>query len=341
MTATTSPSSARRPTMTDVAARAGVSLKTVSRVINKVPSVDPKLAARVNAAAEELRFSPNFVASSLRSSLRTATIGLLIKDVENEFYATIISAVSEVASRRGWQLIVSNSGENPADEMEAILELCRRRVDGLLIVPTGGDHSSLQVEIDRGIPLVFLDRAPENLVADAVLIDDVEGARAGMAHLISLGHTRVTALVDTVMMSTMSRRAEGMRRAFLDASLDPTSLEIIYDIARPEQASAEIVRALAADDPPTAFMCGNNRSGLGSLTALWELQRPEPLVMFDDFYLSQLMPMPFTVISYDVRAIGRVGAELLFRRIDGEVFEPQTVVLPTRLVARGIHSSPD
>jgi LacI family transcriptional regulator len=322
--------------MTDVAARAGVSLKTVSRVVNNVPSVDVELATRVRAAAADLNFIPNSLASSLRSSVRTSTIGLLIKDVENEFYATIISAVSEVATSRGWQLIVSNSGENPADEMEAILELCRRRVDGLLVVPTGGDHAALQVEIDRGIPVVFLDREPKNLAADAVLIDDIEGARRGITRLIEQGHTRIVALVDTVMMSTMVRRVQGMRAAFTDAGLDANLLDVIYDIARPEQARAEVLKALARQDPPTAFMCGNNRSGVGALTALWELRRPESLVMFDDFYLSQLMPMPFTVVTYDIRAIGRVGAELLFRRIDGERFAPQTVVLPTRLINRGI-----
>lgn len=329
----------RRATMTDVAKLAGVSLKTVSRVINEVPTVDPDLAARVHQAAENLGFRPNFAAALLRSGDRTATIGLLVKDLGNEFYATIASAVAGVANTRGFQLITTHSGENPEDEMAAVKDLCRRRVDGLLIVPTGGDHAALKKEIELGIPMVFLDREPMNLEADCVLLDNFAGAYAGARKLLNEGHTSIAVLVDTLNMATMGRRLEGVRKAFEDYGVPFDSSLVFYDVSNPEQARSRVERLILGLNPPTAIFCGNNRSAIGALMALSATGRDVALVAFDDFYLSQLMPRSFTIIRYDNQALGSVGAELLFRRIDGDTSGPQTVVLPTELCQRGIDLS--
>ena len=219
MHATVSGAFPGRPTMADVARSAGVSLKTVSRVINGVSTVDVATAARVRDAAGQLGFRANFAASTLRSGSSSATIGLLIKDLSNEFYATIASGVAEVARAHQTQLITAHSGENAEDEMEATFDLCRRRVDGLLIVPTGGNHSALRSEIDLGIPLVFLDRNPVGLDADSVVIDNYAGARDATSNLIFEGHTRLGVLVDTLNMPTMRQRVEGIHAAFAAAGL--------------------------------------------------------------------------------------------------------------------------
>jgi LacI family transcriptional regulator len=326
----------RRPTMEDVAKEADVSLKTVSRVVNQVKTVNPELTERVLAAADRLGFRANFAASTLRSGLSTATIGLLIKDLSNEFYATIASAVADVARANGTQLITAHSGENPDDELEAIYELCRRRVDGLLIVPTGGDHSALRSEISLGIPMVFLDRRPSGLDADSVVIDNLVGARDGTLLLLREGHTRVAVLVDTLNMPTMRERLDGVRAAFAIAGVAFDESLVFTGVRGPAEASVHVERLLKLDDPPTAFFCGNNRSGIGVLRSLWEAGRPEPLVSFDDFHLASLMPRPFNVIAYDNRAMGTIGADLLFRRISGEMFDPVTKILPTTIYARGI-----
>jgi len=336
MDTTTSDASPRRPTMTDVARIAGVSLKTVSRVINGVATVDEDMAARVRAAAAQLRFRANFAASTLRSGSSSATIGLLTKDLSNEFYATIASGVADVARAHQTQLITAHSGENPEDEMEAIFDLCRRRVDGLLIVPTGGDHSVLRSEIDLGIPMVFLDRRPVGLDADSVVIDNFVGARDATLALISEGHTRIGVLVDTLNMPTMRQRVEGIQAAFTAERLPWDDSLLITDVRGPTEASIAVDRLLSLAAPPTAFFCGNNRSSIGALRTLWEQRRTEALVAFDDFQLAELMPRPFRVLRYDNRAMGALGAELLFRRISGEVFDPVTVVLPTELCPRGI-----
>lgn len=330
--------SPRRPTMTDVARLAGVSLKTVSRVINGVSTVDEAMAAQVRAAAVQLGFRANFAASTLRSGSSSATIGLLIKDLSNEFYGTIASAVAEVARANQTQLITAHSGENAEDEMEAIFDLCRRRVDGLLIVPTGGDHAALRSEIDLGIPMVFLDRSPVGLEADSVVIDNFVGARDATLTLISEGHTRIGVLVDTLNMPTMRQRVEGVRAAFTATGTTWDDALLVTNVRGPAEASVAVDELLSLPQPPSAFFCGNNRSSIGALRTLWERGRTEALVAFDDFQLAELMPRPFRVLRYDNRALGTLGAELLFRRIRGDVFDPVTLVLPTELCPRGITS---
>jgi len=329
-------SSRRRATMTDVARVAGVSLKTVSRVVNGMSSVDEGMAGRVRAAAMELGFRANFAASTLRSGSSSATIGLLIKDLSNEFYATIASGVAEVARAHHTQLITAHSGENAEDEMDAIFDLCRRRVDGLLIVPTGGDHSSLRSEIDLGIPMVFLDREPVGLDADSVTIDNYSGARAATLTLIAEGHSRIGVLMDTLNMPTMRQRVDGIQAACVSTGLPWDDSLLVTNVRGPEEARLAVGRLLLLDSPPTAFFCGNNRSSIGALRTLWERQSTEALVAFDDFALAELMPRPFRVLRYDNRALGTLGAELLFRRINGEIFDPVTVVLPTELCPRGV-----
>lgn len=328
----------RRPTMTDVAARAGVSLKTVSRVTNGVQTVDAELTQRVREAAKELGFRANFAASSLRSGTGSRTIGLLIKDLSNEFYGTIAAGVTEIAKVHGTQVITAVSGEDPADEMEAINELCRRRVDGLIIVPTNGDHSALRTEIDLGVPMVFVDRRPNNLLADSVVLNDFEGSFESVRQLLEAGHERIGVLVDTLKMDTMRLRLEGVRAAFAARNLDFDEALVGHDIHGPEEGRSFTERLLKLPDVPTAFFCANNRSAFGALKTLWDHQSTAALVCFDDFLLSDLMPRPITIVKYDTHALGTTAAKLLFRRIDGEDFAPQTVVIPTEVVERGINA---
>src|SRR5215203_4029873 len=144
--------------MVDVARHAGVSLKTVSRVVNKAPNVQQELVDRVLAAVDELGFRRNQLASALRSGQQTATVGLLIEEIANPFYATIAGVVAEVARAHDTLLITASSEEDADREQQLLRDLCSRRVDGLLIVPAAYDHSFLRAEVERGIPVVFLDR---------------------------------------------------------------------------------------------------------------------------------------------------------------------------------------
>lgn len=328
----------RHATMTDVARESGASLKTVSRVINGVTTVDPVLAERVRSAARELGFQPNQLAASLRSGGATRTVGIVIKDMSNEFYGGIAAAAADVAARRGWRLITAHSGENLEEEAEVILDLCRRRVDGLVIVPTSGDHAFLEPGL-AGIPVVFIDREAQGLEADSVVIDSAGGARDGVEALLADGHTRIAAITDTLRMQTMRERLDGVREALVGAGLTLDERLVVTEINTPGPAAEAAAAMLDGDDPPTAFFCGSNMSARGVLQLLWERRRDDVgLVCFDDFALAALMPRPLLCVSYSVRELGELAAEQLFRRIEGDTSAPQHVVVPTRVIERGIRA---
>src|SRR4051812_5123476 len=169
-----------RPTMRHVADKAGVSLKTVSRVINDEPGVAPDTADRVNAAIALLGFRRNDLARSLKKGTTSSTLGLVIEDVANPFYSGIAQAVADAATRRGFMLIIGSCEEDPERERELILALLRRRVAALLLAPAATDQKWLEQELKPATPVVFVDRPPNGLAADTVLIDNAGGARAAV-----------------------------------------------------------------------------------------------------------------------------------------------------------------
>ena len=204
----------RRPTLHDVAQQAGVSIKTASRVVNNVTTVDAALTERVREAISRLGYRPNQLASTLKSGAATSMIGLVLKDISNEFYASIALGVSSVASARTTQLITAASDEDIDSEQELglIFDLCRRRVDGMIIIPRGGDYAALRTEIDMGTPMVFLDREADGLVADSVLLDNAGGARAAATRLAELGHRRVGLVIHSLDLSPSAPATTGSWR---------------------------------------------------------------------------------------------------------------------------------
>src|SRR4051812_40423249 len=192
-----------RATMRDVAARAQVSLKTVSRVVNGEPGVAPETAERVHRAATELSFRLDLGARSLRrSDRRTATIGLVLENVDNPFSSALHRAVENVARQRGVAVLAGSLDEDTERERELVAAFASRRVDGLGIMPARTDHRYLLSERRGGTPMVFVDRSPGRLDADVVLSDNREGARAGVAHLISAGHRHIGFLGDLARIAT-------------------------------------------------------------------------------------------------------------------------------------------
>ncbi|MFF5179365.1 LacI family DNA-binding transcriptional regulator [Micromonospora sp. NPDC000316] len=325
--------------MVDVARHAGVSLKTVSRVVNDEP-VGQELLGRVLAAITELGFRRNDIARNLRSRQLNATVGLLIEEIANPFYATIASVAAEIAAAHGTMLITASSEEDPERERAVLQDFTQRRVDGLLVVPAGPDHSFLRREVELGVPVVFLDRPPQGLLADAVLLDNRGGGRAGVAALLDEGHRRVGLLLGAPSVSTMRERLTGARAALADAGVDPDESLLRDRLIAPEDAARAVATLLDLPDPPTAFFCGNNRLTVGALQELHRRGSDAALVGFDDFELAHLMPRPLTVVAYDTRELARVATERLFQRIAGDDSPPATTVLPTRLLRRGLPTQP-
>lgn len=321
-----------RPTMKDVAARAGVGLKTVSRVVNGEPGVTADTERRVQEAIEALGFRRNDSARVLRKG-RTASIGLVLEDLANPFYGPLSRAVEEVARAHGALLINGSSAEDPGREQELVLAFCARRVDGLIVIPAGTDHRYLEPELRAGVATVFVDRPAGRIEVDTVLTDSFGGARAGVAHLIAHGHRRIGFIGDQPRIHTAVERLRGYRAAMADAGLAVADGWVSLGSTEPGRVREALAAMLAGPDPVTALFAGNNRVTVTAVRELAGRSRPVALVSFDDIELADLLGI--TVVAQDSAALGRTAAERLFRRLDGSGEPPARLELPTRLIPRG------
>jgi LacI family transcriptional regulator, galactose operon repressor len=324
--------------MREVAALAGVSLKTVSRVINTEPAVSADVRSRVLAAIERLDYRHDHAASSLRRSDRkTSTIGVLLEDVANPFSSALHREIEDVALRRGVLVLAGSSDEDEAREQQLIAAFTSRRVDGLIIVPASHDHSYLLSERRAGTSMVFVDRPAAFLDADSILTDNQAGIRQGIDHLVAHGHRRIGYLGDLVTITTAAERYRGYEEALASngIAIDPELVRL--NVHGLERAEAAAYQMLTLPQPPTALLTGQNLLTIGTSRALHklELHHRIALVGFDDVLLADLLEPAITVIAQDPSAMGRKAAEQLFRRIDGDQSPSVHVVVPTRLIARG------
>jgi LacI family transcriptional regulator len=324
--------------MRDVAALAGVGLKTVSRVVNGEPGVSTPTSARVLAAIERLDYRHNVHASILRrTDQKTATIGLVLEDVANPFMSALHRAVEDCARRRGVLVFAGSCDEDAGRERELIGALRARRVDGIIVVPAGVDHSYLLPELRVGTPIVFVDRPARFLDADSVASDNVGGARAAVGHLAAHGHRRIAYLGDALTITTARERLQGYTESVTALGGSADSAIVRTDLRGMDEAERAATGILGGPNPPTALFTGQNLITVGAIKALrsLDLQRRIALVGFDDFLLADMLDPAVTVVAQDPAELGRTAAELLFRRLDGDSSPSEHVVCAVRMIARG------
>jgi len=326
---------AGRPTMQDVARLAGVSPKTVSRVLNMESAVSRPLEERVEKAVATLGYRLNSTARSLRTGVDSSSIGLVIADLLNPFYAHVAKAVETVADRHGCMVVIASSGEDPKREQSLVLAMLARPVDGVIVVPAGQDHRYLEGPRRLGAAVVFVDRPPSRITADAVVLDNLGGSRLAVEHLIAQGHRRIGFVGDSATLSTLKERLTGYSEALAGAGIayDPELVKL--GSRRVELAEAAATQLLGSDDPPTAIFAENNRNCVGVIRAVWRAQRPVAVAAFDDLELADELRLPLTLVTYDAEEIGRTAAETLFARLGGDSRPPSRIVIPTRLVIHG------
>jgi LacI family transcriptional regulator len=327
----------RRPTMKDVAVLAGVSLSTVSRVVNG-ENARPDLIARVQHAVGMLGYRRDLTASTLRRADRvSASIGLVVADVGNPFFAAVQRGVEEVARQRGVLGFTGSSDEDPDRERELTHALTGRRVDGLIVVPTGEDQSYLLAERQTGMALVFVDRPPRHLDADVVLSDNAGGTTAGVRHLLDRGHRRIAFLGDRERLFTTAERLRGYRETLLTAGVGVDAALVKVGLDGTAAADQVTPALLAAAEPPTALVASQNLLTVGAVHALRAAGRQHDvaLVGFDDLPLAAAVDPGITVVAQRPVELGRRAAELLFARIDGHRGPSRTVIVPTDLIPRG------
>lgn len=326
-----------RATMRDVARLAGVSIKTVSRVVNRVPTVDPGIVARVRGAAQQLDYQPNLTASTLRRrDGRSTIIGLVVDDVANPFCASLYRAVEDAADARDVSVAAGSGHGNPERERRLVTNFIGRQVDGLIIMSTAHDHSYLRSHQLAGTPVVFVDRPPVLLAADSVLSDNRRGSERGTAHLIAAGHRRIGYLGHKTDRVTATDRFRGYLDALTRADLREEPELIRHDLSTLDLVEAAVAGMLESPGPPTALFTSQNLVTIRAVRALRSRakQHEIALVGFDDFVLADLIEPSVTVIAQDPTAMGELAAHVLFRRVDDDDSPPETLTLTSRLIAR-------
>jgi LacI family transcriptional regulator len=324
--------------MVDVAALAGVALKTVSRVVNNEPGVSPALEARVRSAIEQLSYRRDANAATLRRRGRkTQTIGLVLEDVSNPFSSALHRAVEDAARERGVLVFAGSCDEDPDRERELIGSFRDRRVDGIIVVPAAHDHSYLHEERRAGTALVFVDRRARHLDADSVVSDNFGGALNAVTHLLEHGHRRVAFLGDLLSISTAQERLRGYTHALEIAGIAYDDGVVRTELRSPDVAAAAVDEMLALPHPPTAFFTAQNLLTIGGVRALRRArrQREIALIGFDDVSLADMLDPAISVVAQDPQALGRVAADQLFGRLDGDVGPAVNLVIPVTVIARG------
>jgi LacI family transcriptional regulator, galactose operon repressor len=324
--------------MVDVAALAGVALKTVSRVVNAEPGVSPELEGRVRRAIEQLNYRRDANAATLRRlGRKTQTIGLVLEDVSNPFSSELHRAVEDAARGRGVLVFAGSCDEDPDRERELIGSFRERRVDGIIVVPASHDHTYLHEERRAGTALVFVDRPASHLDADSVVSDNVGGARQGVEHLLARGHRRIGFLGDLLSISTAEERLRGYTQALEDAGVRADVSVIRTELRAPDAAARAIDEMLESREPPTAFFTGQNLLTIGGVRALHRRgrEREIALIGFDDISLADMLNPAVSVVAQNPQAIGRAAADQLFRRLDGDTAPAVHKTVPVTLIARG------
>lgn len=324
--------------MRDVAALAGVSIKTVSRVVNDEPGVAEPVRERVQEAVTRLDYSHNLGASNLRrAASRSGLIGALLQDVSNSFSAALLRSLEDAARSRGSAILSASLDEEPDRERSLVQDLVTRRVDGLVIMPSTLRQDYLSSEVRAGMPVVFVDREPRGVAADSVSVENREGAQMGTEHLLAQGHRRIACLTDLPEIATAQNRLAGFTQAFAERGLRPDARLTISGLRGAAAAEEAVVQLLDLDRPPTAVFAGRNDLAQGTVRALRRrgLSESVAVVGFDDFPLADLLTPGLTVIRQDVGRIGRLTADLLMARIDGDRSAPHRVIVEPTLVVRG------
>lgn len=326
-------------TLHEVARRAGVSAMTVSRVVNGRGSVDSETRQRVEEAIQALDYVPNRIARGLISQ-KTQTIGIIVPDIVNPFFAPVVRGAESAARKAGYRVLLCNSEGDLRLEREYIEDLVAHRVEGLLLAPASDrSRSSILSLLRGGFPLVLIDRALPDADCDLIVSDNVQGARRLIEHLIAIGHREIAQVSDAEDTSTGRERLRGYREA-LEAAGIPFQPELVIRTTVDRIGGYRAAQEILARDPlPTAIFAVNNMTAVGTMEALRERNLSVPkdmgLVCFDDVeHLAVLSPI-LTVIDQPAETFGSLGVQLLLERMTGKAnSRPRRIILQTDLIVR-------
>lgn len=324
-----------RPTMEDVAARAGVSRALVSLVMNNSPKVSPARREAVLRAADELGYQPHVMARSLAS--RTSTVlGVMVNDLRNAFFADVVEGLDAAAQAAGFDLILNTGGRSPARESNALRSLLSFRPAGIILLSPVVPASAIEAAAEQ-CPVVLVSRTSRAPKVDTVNDDGEAGSVLAVDHLVSLGHQRIAHL-DGGGAAGAAPRRRGFQAAMRRHGLEPIVVRSEHTDTAGEKAVRELLDTYSRAELPTALVAGNDFNAVGAISALEEagLRVPEDVsvVGYDNTSLAALRHLSLTTVDQPRTEMGRLAFEALAERVRGERSEPVRHLLHPSLVVR-------
>jgi LacI family transcriptional regulator len=332
----------RYATIQDVAARAGVSISTVSRYVTGAVAVEPGTAERVREAIAALGYRPNLLARSFRRR-ETRTIGLLVPDNSNPFFAEVARAIEDAGFAEGYSVILGNSDLSPVKQEAYIDVLLAKRVDGLILassglIPTVDGHDAVERILAAGVPCVVVDRDLGETPVDQVLVDNAEGGSFVGEYLAGLGHRHFACVVGPSDLTPSAGRIAGFRRALADAGVEVPAEALVRGNGRVDGGAAAARQLMARNVEFTAVFAFNDQMAAGAAAALQRAGRRVPddvsVVGFDDIPQASATFPALTTVAQPIAEMSKSGVRLLLERIAHRDAPFQRIVLPTRLVIR-------
>ena len=330
-------------TIRDVAERAGVSITTVSHVINGTRKVEPATAARVEEAVDELGYRPNALARSMRRGT-THTVGVIIPDIANPFFGDLARSLEDHMFEAGYSAIICNSDGDQAKESRYLEVLLSKQVDGLLLVAASQSAEGLLHLVERGTPAVVVDREVDQLSVSQVLVANHKGGRLAGRHLLELGHRDIGVIAGPGGLGTTAQRLEGFESALEEAGVELSAERIVRGDFRAASGRAAMDRWLSEEALPTAVFAENDLMAIGALSAAHLAGLDEPadvsVVGFDGIAFGADVTPPLTTVTQSIEDLASAAIELLFERLRDDSAAPRLVELDVSLAVRGTSGPP-
>ena len=329
--------------MRDVAERAGVSVTTVSHVVNETRPVSDELRQRVSAAMDELGYQPNRLARSLRLQ-ETHTIGMIVPDSANPFFAEVARGIEDTSFEQSYNVILCNSDGNLDKELLYTNVLVEKQVDGILFVAAGVSTEHIRALQTRRMPLVLVDRDIPGVAVDSVLTDNARGGWQAIHYLIELGHRRIGCITGPSDVTPSAERVTGYRQALREAGIAADENLVVKGDFQYQSGFRATQQLLEVNDPPTAVFACNDLMAVGAISAVIESGRKVPadlsVIGFDDVPLASFTNPPLTTIAQPKYEMGALATTMLLERVQDRDTPPRRKLLDTSLFVRHSTASP-
>jgi len=338
----TNSSDRRRPgtiSIRDVARRAGVSIATVSRAVNHIPTVNDELAKRVWKAIEEVGYLPNTQARALVSG-RSRMLGLIVSEITNPFFPELVQEFENLAVAQGYEVLIGSTNYEPVRTESLIRRMLQRNVDGVAVMTFGIEEELVQKLVEREFPLVFVDAGPDLPNIRVLKVDYGEGIRQGVQHLAALGHRHIAFISGPLRLRSAVARRDAFLRSMAELGLTVPAENLIEGSHTMEGGIVAMEKLTSLDNLPTAIMCSNDMTAIGVLHALFRTTHKVPadisVVGFDDIHLAQFMLPPLTTVQMSCKHLAAAAVESLRAGIepDHPKSHKKEWNIPTQLVVR-------